>query len=619
MNSFKSFLYFICIVLLASCATYKAQFSNDKKTVSSTNSSEIEHSFFLIGDAGNSTMEENSPALKYLEKHIKRTSKNSTLLFLGDNVYETGIPKKKSKKYALAKRRIEAQTDVAKKFAGKSIFIPGNHDWYNGLEGLKREEKLVEKALGKKSFLPQNGCPLEKVNISKNVVLIIVDTHWYLTNWDNHPTINDNCEIKTRVKFFDELEGLIKKSRGKTTLIALHHPMFTNGSHGGKYSAKSHLSPLPVLGSVKNLIRKTSGLTNTDIQNKKYNELKKHIVTLSQENLSYNIEKITYDNGESIGHTRKIVFDSTGIMWITGRGVGLHSFDGKKIITYHLSNENYYFPLEQSVLIDKKNDETFELSDWHEQIYSFNPYSKKITDSVTFNNPKGIESGMYDFLVDSKSNKWAVTWGFQNNGDSVFVIRGEKGEKLRRIDKIRIETFPKLIEHKNRIYYTSKGSIRAYNQDGTFFKSYDLVDENLIVSPFGLCSDSKGGLWVKSNGKIGDLKKSASIFKLNESKQQFEIFKVLNDKILRDVHYINVIEDKIWLGGVREKLLTIDITTGDIEDYSEVLRGLSSKSLYINKLYIIMFGKLKMKTYFVMMILKLCKGKKYCHWFPLSA
>jgi hypothetical protein len=284
MNSFKSFLYFIVIVLLASCATYKAQYSDDKKEILTNNASEIEHSFYLIGDAGNSTMLENSPALNYLEKHIANASKKSTLIFLGDNVYETGIPDKKSKKYPLAKRRIEAQTDVAKKFNGKSIFIPGNHDWYNGLDGLKREEKLVEKVLGKKSFLPQNGCPLEEVNISKNIVLIIVDTHWYLTNWDNHPNINDNCEIKTRVKFFDEFEGLIKKNRGKTTIIALHHPMFTNGSHGGKYSAKSHLKPLPILGSIKNLLRKTTGLTNTDIQNKKYNELKKHLVTISQEN-----------------------------------------------------------------------------------------------------------------------------------------------------------------------------------------------------------------------------------------------------------------------------------------------------------------------------------------------
>ena len=230
--------------------------------------------------------------------------KKSTVLFLGDNVYESGIPKKSSKKYPLAQRRITAQTEVAEKFKGKSIFIPGNHDWYNGLKGLKREEKLVENVLGKNSFFPQNGCPLAKVEISKDIVLIIIDTHWYLTNWDNHPTINDKCEIKTRTKFFDEFEGLIKKARGKTTIVAMHHPMFTNGSHGGKHSFSSHMSPLPILGTIKNLIRETSGISNADIQNKKYNALKKRIVTLSQENdktifvsgHDHNLQYIVQDN-----------------------------------------------------------------------------------------------------------------------------------------------------------------------------------------------------------------------------------------------------------------------------------------------------------------------------------
>jgi hypothetical protein len=305
MKLLKKSFFLAILFLVSACATMKLQVAENQFFEPKESTAEIEHTFYLIGDAGNSTLKKDSPALKYLKKKTKNVSKKSTLIFLGDNVYETGIPKKKkSKKYKLAKRRLEAQTDVAEKFKGNSIFIPGNHDWYNGLDGLKREEKLVEKALGKKSFFPQNGCPLESVDISKNIVLIIVDTHWYLTDWDNHPTINDNCEIKTRTKFFDEFEGLIKKSRGKTTIIAMHHPMFTNGSHGGKYSFASHMNPLPILGSLKNLIRQTSGLSNTDIQNKKYNALKKRIVTLAQENdktifvsgHDHNLQYIIQDN-----------------------------------------------------------------------------------------------------------------------------------------------------------------------------------------------------------------------------------------------------------------------------------------------------------------------------------
>ncbi len=53
------------------------------------------------------------------------------------------------------------QTDIGKKFPGKTIFIPGNHDWYSGLKGLKKQEKLVEKALGKNTFLPEKT-PLDR-------------------------------------------------------------------------------------------------------------------------------------------------------------------------------------------------------------------------------------------------------------------------------------------------------------------------------------------------------------------------------------------------------------------------------------------------------------------------
>ena len=305
MKFLKKSFFLTIFFLVSACATMKLQVTENHVFEPKESTAEIEHTFYLIGDAGNSTLKKDSPALKYLKEKTKNVSKKSTLIFLGDNVYETGIPKKKkSKKYKLAKRRLEAQTDVAEKFKGNSIFIPGNHDWYHGLDGLKREEELVKKALGKRSFFPQNGCPLESIDISKNIVLIIVDTHWYLTNWDNHPTINDNCEIKTRTKFFDEFEGLIKKSRGKTTIIAMHHPMFTNGSHGGKYSFASHMNPFPILGSLKNLIRQTSGFSNTDIQNKKYNALKKRIVTLAQENdktifvsgHDHNLQYIIQDN-----------------------------------------------------------------------------------------------------------------------------------------------------------------------------------------------------------------------------------------------------------------------------------------------------------------------------------
>lgn len=36
------------------------------------------------------------------------------------------------------------QMNLTKGFKGKTIFIPGNHDWYSGVEGLKEQEKFVK-------------------------------------------------------------------------------------------------------------------------------------------------------------------------------------------------------------------------------------------------------------------------------------------------------------------------------------------------------------------------------------------------------------------------------------------------------------------------------------------
>lgn len=288
---FKIVFIFLSVLFFNACATFTTQYANSKQEVFPNK--EISHSIYLTGDAGNSPLGSQSEGLKAFKAELKKAPKQSTVLFLGDNIYPKGMPKKSEEGRAFAEHQLNIQTESVKDFKGDAIFIPGNHDWYSdGLKGLKRQENYIEDRLGKNTFLPESGCPLTKVEVSNDVEIIIIDSEWYVTNWDKHPTINDDCEIKTRAKFFEELEGLIKKARGKTTLIALHHPMFSNGPHGGQYDFSSHLKPIPVLGTLKNVLRKTSGVSPADLQHKKYNTLKKRVVTLAQEN-----EKVIFVSG----------------------------------------------------------------------------------------------------------------------------------------------------------------------------------------------------------------------------------------------------------------------------------------------------------------------------------
>lgn len=320
MKFYQYIVLIITLVFLNACATYKSQYKDDNFVKTFPSKKEIAHSFYLIGDGGNSPLGTQSEALKDFKIELSKASKHSTAIFLGDNIYPSGMPKKGHEQREFAEHQLNVQTESAKDFKGKTIFIPGNHDWYsNGLKGLKRQENYIEDVLSKNTFLPENGCPIKRVKVSDDIVLILIDSEWYLTNWDKHPTINDDCDIKTREQFFDEFESLLKKAQGKTTVVAMHHPMFTNGPHGGQYSIKQQFFPvenkipLPILGSLANLIRKTSGISNTDLQNSKYRELKKRLVTLSQQN-----DKIIFVSGHE--HSLQYIVKDNLPQIISGSG-----------------------------------------------------------------------------------------------------------------------------------------------------------------------------------------------------------------------------------------------------------------------------------------------------------
>lgn len=290
----KIFVFSLFILsVITSCATYHAQWGKDSKKITLSNekdTAKIAHRFFLIGDAGNADEENAQKLLGILKDLLSQSEKNATLLFLGDNIYPKGMPDEKDKAaYDIALEKIKLQLALSKNFKGKTIFIPGNHDWYSGINGLKRQETIVNNYLSeKKAFLPANGCPIDDKKINDQLCLVTIDSEWFLENWDRIPTINDDCSIKTREAFFEEFESILNKNKDKTVVIAIHHPLMSNGTHGGQFSLEKQLFPLeqkiplPVIGTFVNFLRKTSGVSPQDIQNKQYQILVKRLKTLLQ-------------------------------------------------------------------------------------------------------------------------------------------------------------------------------------------------------------------------------------------------------------------------------------------------------------------------------------------------
>ncbi|GLB51443.1 hypothetical protein NBRC110019_04820 [Neptunitalea chrysea] len=299
----KSYLVFIFLLILFNgCATYKAQFLEENTTVSYPTEKTVEKRFFLIGDAGNAPYGETTLGLKAMKSVLDTISNQDYVLFLGDNLYPKGMPKKDSPNRELAEYRLDAQVNALEGFPGEIIFIPGNHEYYSeGVKGLEREEKYLNKKLKdkqKQTFFPKDGCGLTQIAISNDIQLVIMDSQWFLEDWDKNPGINDKCDIKTRQKLFLEVEDALKDNQEKTIIFAIHHPLYTNGPHGGQFAAEKHLFPfqtkvpMPVVASLITLVRKSGGISIQDRINGRYKQMADRLITLAR-----NSDRIIFVSG----------------------------------------------------------------------------------------------------------------------------------------------------------------------------------------------------------------------------------------------------------------------------------------------------------------------------------
>ncbi len=338
MNKNKLILLFSIILFASSCANYKLNYSHEGKkwtTNTAPTDQKVKHTMYLIGDAGNSSKDEVAPAIKLLETKLKTADKNSSVIFLGDNIYPNGMPRKsEGKEYDLAKHRIDVQLDILKDYDGRILFLPGNHDWKeNGLKGLKRQEKYIEKHLNKgilekddwnNYFLPDRGCgDPQVIEINDQLVLVILDSQWFLTDWDKEPEINDGCEIKSRKEFKFHFEEIVRKYRNKNVVIAMHHPLFSYGPHAGYATAKEHLFPLtqvnknlyiplPIVGSFATMLRGTIGVKG-DLNHLKYKEFIASIMAGASKNGSY-----IFASGHE--HNLQYIFENNQHQIVSGSG-----------------------------------------------------------------------------------------------------------------------------------------------------------------------------------------------------------------------------------------------------------------------------------------------------------
>ncbi len=325
----------LILLLSSSCANKSLRIKQDDFVVTPAPAENIRHTVYLIGDAGNSSPTEMSKGLKALKNEIAGDSENSTVIFLGDNNYPGGIPpKEESELRAEGINHLDRQLEAIKDYKGRPIFIPGNHDWRTyGKKGLRRQEKYIEKKLNagiedkddwQNYFLPDDGCPgPEVIEVNDQLSIVIIDTQWWLLDWDKEPEINDGCAMKNRFAFNFYFEETLRKNRNKNVIIALHHPMYTYGTHGGASTFNEHFFPLtqfnknlkipvPIVGSMAVLYRKFIG-SRQDVTNATYRNMRNKLVGAAKKN-----GRFIFASGHD--HNLQHIENNDQIYCVTGAG-----------------------------------------------------------------------------------------------------------------------------------------------------------------------------------------------------------------------------------------------------------------------------------------------------------
>ncbi|HET6722914.1 MAG TPA: metallophosphoesterase [Chitinophagaceae bacterium] len=265
------------------CLLYGFHLTLNAQTPQTSQTDTISQRIVLIGDAGELTNGKH-PVVEAVKQVIK-LDKKTTVLYLGDNLYDTGLPDDQSALYQAAKAVLDSQLSVVENTQARVIMIPGNHDWSNGsrngYETIIREQVYVD-ILNKPNvqFYPKDGCPGPiAIDLGNDVTVVIFDSQWWIHPYEK-PGIESDCDCKTNEELLTQIEDLVTRNSKKLVLLACHHPFKSNSVHGGFFQLKHHIFPftdvrpnlyipLPVLGSIYPIARSVFG-TPQDLSHPTY-------------------------------------------------------------------------------------------------------------------------------------------------------------------------------------------------------------------------------------------------------------------------------------------------------------------------------------------------------------
>jgi len=260
---------------------------------------------FLIGDAGDPQLAENSPrpttanpsgaqeplidpVLSALAADVETAAQRvgndqTAVVFLGDNLYPKGLPPAGHADRKHGERVLDAQ--IAAVGSARGYVLPGNHDWERwGPEGwhwLREQEQYLETRAPRILMEPSGGCPGPSVvDFGSRLRFVFIDPAALGEDGEELWSAEAECPRHTAQAVIQDLTTEFRDFEEREVILLTHYPVITGGPHGGHFTWQEHIFPLtdfwdwawiplPVIGSVYPLAR-AMGVTATDQMNNDY-------------------------------------------------------------------------------------------------------------------------------------------------------------------------------------------------------------------------------------------------------------------------------------------------------------------------------------------------------------
>ncbi|CAN5200619.1 metallophosphoesterase [soil metagenome] len=381
----------------------------------------LEARIIIIGDAGQFTKGK-QPVINSVRKSLP-LDKKTTIVFVGDNLYKNGLPFDDVAKFNLIKAPLDSQIVIARGTQAKVYFIPGNHDWLNGGKdgwaAIQREQNYIDNyGQPNVKFYPEDGCPGPvEVKISDNVVMIIIDSQWWIHPYDK-PGIESDCPYKTKAEVLSQLDDILSKNNNKLVIFAIHHTLKSVGIHGGYFKLKQHIFPftdairnlyipMPIIGSIYPITRAVFG-TSEDLRHPAYQSMINDFQRVVKGH-----KNVIFIAGHE--HTLQLIQDSSYTYMVSGSGSkATRVYKNKRSL--FASDLNGYATLEISKNKNvTANYYTVDKSDSTKLAYSGNimNFYKVPVPEATDTTLREIEYAFADTVVISASDKYKKATGFK--------------------------------------------------------------------------------------------------------------------------------------------------------------------------------------------------------------